>query len=151
MNGGGGASGRLRPLPERASPSAECCRRPHWLTAAGIFAYGWPIRGAASPAAPAAFHLRRRVARTWRAGRQQPAHAPVTAARPCSAPAWSLGAALPGSSGLIGFSHRSPGSGGRRITNQISVCVCVCALAWLATLHCNIASGEATETPWNRD
>lgn len=34
---------------------------------------------------------------------------------------------------------------------DLCVCVCVCARAWLATLHCNIASGEATETPWNRD
>ena len=34
---------------------------------------------------------------------------------------------------------------------DLCVCVCVCAREWLATLHCNIASGEATETPWNRD
>lgn len=66
MNGGGGAAPRPRLPPEPASPSAQRCRRPHWLAGAGTFACGSPIGGAASPAAPAALHLRRRVARTWR-------------------------------------------------------------------------------------
>lgn len=96
-----------------------------------------------SPAPPSCPHLARRPpAALPRAGHGSPA--PLRARlEPWCCP--------PGSSGLIGFSRRSPGSGGRRITSQICVCVCVCARAWLATLHCNIASGEATETPWNRD
>lgn len=70
-----------------------------------------------SPAPPSCPHLARRPpAALPRAGHGSPA--PLRARlEPWCCP--------PGSSGLIGFSRRSPGSGGRRITSQISVCVCV--------------------------
>lgn len=151
MNGGGGAALGPRLPPEPASPSAESCRRPHWLRRGRdicIRLAHWRSRfpGCASPAPPSCPHLARRPPASRPRLRSAPlrsAHRSAPAAPLCSAPLrpalrpllrarpparlGRLGVALPGYAGLIGLSPRSPGSGGRRITIQIALSVCVCA------------------------